>query len=239
MRTLIQAALNGDREHPATPRTPSELAAEAAAAVAAGAGVLHVHPYDEEGAETLAAEPCARALRAIRGACPKTPVSLSTSAAIEPDPGRRLHLIAGWSELPDLVTANQGEEGIEDVCEMLLARGVGIEAGLLSLGDVHSFIDSGIAHRYARALVEPLDAEAAAATEHAAAIEDALADGRVVLPQVHHGDGIASWAVNKRAIRRGHGIRTGLEDTPVLPDGCLASGNAELVAEAASLLAAS
>lgn len=35
--SLLQAALNGDREHPATPRTPEELAAEARAAVNADA----------------------------------------------------------------------------------------------------------------------------------------------------------------------------------------------------------
>jgi uncharacterized protein (DUF849 family) len=53
---------------------------------------------------------------------------------------------------------------------------------------------------------------------------------------VHHGDGIASWAVNQRAIPRGHGIRTGLEDTPVLPDGRQAQGNGDLVAAAAAML---
>ena len=57
------------------------------------------------------------------------------------------------------------------------------------------------------------------------------------LEQVHHGDGIAFWAVNRRAIPRGHGIRTGLEDTPVLPDGRLADGNGDLVAAAAAMLA--
>jgi uncharacterized protein (DUF849 family) len=54
---------------------------------------------------------------------------------------------------------------------------------------------------------------------------------------VHHGDGIASWAVNRRAILRRHGIRTGLEDTPVLPDGRMAHGNGDLVAAAAAMLA--
>ena len=33
----------------------------------------------------------------------------------------------------------------------------------------------------------------------------------------------------------GHGIRTGLEDTPVLPDGREAQGNGDLVAAAASI----
>ena len=71
---------------------------------------------------------------------------------------------------------------------------------------------------------------------HAEAIERVLAGASIALEQVHHGHGIASWAVNRRAVARGHGIRTGLEDTPVLPDGHLALGSVELVAAAAALL---
>jgi uncharacterized protein (DUF849 family) len=165
------------------------------------------------------------------------PLSLSTSAAIEPDPERRVALVAAWTELPELVTANQGEAGIVELCELLVEREIGIEAGLLSLADARTFIASGIADRCVRALVEPLDANPDDAVAHAAAMEDALGAGDVQLEQVHHGDGIASWAVNRRAAARGHGIRTGLEDTPVLPDGRTASGNGALVAAAAGLLA--
>jgi uncharacterized protein (DUF849 family) len=233
----LQAALNGDRDHPALPRTPAELAHEARAAVDAGATTLHLHPYDAEGRQTLAAEPCAAALRAVRAACPGVPVSLSTSAAIEPDPERRHALVAGWTELPDLVTANQGEEGIVALCELLLDRGVGIEAGLLALADAHAFLATGLPPRCTRVLLEPLDPGPGDAVAHAAAMEHALADGGAVLEQVHHGDGIASWAVNRRAAERGHGVRTGLEDTPVLPDGRIAPGNGALVAAAAALVA--
>lgn len=238
---MLQVALNGSRtaaEHPAIPRTPGELARESRAAVDAGADVLHVHAYDEDGRETLAGEPNAAALRAIRAACPGVPVSLTTSADIEPDPAGRLALIAAWTELPDLVTANQGEEGIVELCDDLLARGVGIEAGLLGLGDAEAFVRSGLAPRCTRALVEPLDAEPADAVAHAAAMEDLLARAGVSLEQVHHGDGIAGWAVSERAVRRGHGIRTGLEDTTVLPDGRLARDNADLVRAAVTLVAA-
>ena len=233
---LLQAALNGAREHPAAPRTPAELAAEARAAVEAGARVLHLHPYDRGGRETLDGEPCAAAVRAVRAACPGVPVSLSTSSDIEPDPERRVALVAAWTELPELVTANQGEKGIAELCDLLIERGIGIEAGLLSLSDAHTFTASGIAGRCVRAMIEPLDADPEDAVAHAAAMEDTLVAGGVQLEQVHHGDGIASWAVNRRAAARGHGIRTGLEDTPVLPDGRTASGNGELVAAAAGLL---
>ena len=234
---LLEAALNGEREHPALPRTPAELASEACAAVDAGARALHLHPYDGDGRETFAAEPCGAAIRAVRAACPGIPISLSTSADIEPDPERRHALVSAWTELPELVTANQGEEGIVDLCELLLERGIGIEAGLLSLADAQAFTASGLAPRCVRAMVEPLGEEPDAALAESAAIEAVLAEAGVTLEQVHHGDGIASWAVNRRGAARGHGIRTGLEDTPVLPDGSPASGNGELVAAAAQILA--
>ena len=117
---LLEVALNGHRtpaEHPAIPRTPAELAREARASVDAGAEVLHVHAY-EDGEETFAAEPCAAMLRAIREACPGVPISQTTALYIAgDDPERLLALIVGWTELPELVTANQGEPGIAELCE--------------------------------------------------------------------------------------------------------------------------
>src|SRR5437764_596651 len=65
---LLEACLNGGRtpaEHPAIPRTPAELAAEARASVEAGAQVLHLHPYDGSGSQTLAAHPCHPAAREV------------------------------------------------------------------------------------------------------------------------------------------------------------------------------
>ena len=239
MPPLLQGCLNGDRtdaEHPAIPRTPAELAADGRDAVEAGARVLHLHPYDADGRQTLEAEPCAEALRAVRAACPGIPISLSTSEGIEPDPARRLELVASWTDLPELVTANQGERGIVELCEHLVARGVGIEAGLLAIGDAEAFVAAGIAGRCVRVLFEPLDADPEAAVEHAAAMERVVAGAGIGLEQVHHGDGVASWSVMARGIARGHGIRAGLEDMTVLPDGSRPSGNAELVRAGAAML---
>ena len=53
---LIKACLNGGTTravHPSVPQTPGELAADASAAVVAGAGAVHLHPRDASGAETL------------------------------------------------------------------------------------------------------------------------------------------------------------------------------------------
>jgi uncharacterized protein (DUF849 family) len=233
---LLHVALNGGRDHPAAPRTPKTTAAEASAAVSAGAEVVHLHPFDEAGRQTFDASVTAATIRAVRLACPGVPISLSTSAEIESDPERRSAQIAEWTELPDLVSANQGEAGTVELCELLLGRGVEIEAGLLELDDASAFVDSGLAPSCRRVLIEPTDPDPDAAITHAAAIEHVLTEARIGLPQVHHGEGIASWVVNARAIRRGHAVRTGLEDTPVLIDGSQATGNAELVAVAAALI---
>ena len=237
-RAMLQAALNGDRDHPATPRTPAAIAAEAAAAVSAGAQVLHLHPFDDDGRQTLAAEPCARTIAAVRRACPGVPISLSTSADIEPDPARRLALLQSWTVLPELVIANQGEDGIGDLCRVAVGRGIGVEAGLLSVADSEVFVASGLASLCTRVLVEPLDNDPEQAVADAETMEGLLADAGVTLPQVHHGDHLASWAVNARGAAGGHGIRTGLEDTPVLPDGTTARGNGDLLAAAALILRA-
>lgn len=235
----IGAALNGSRpigEHLAVPRTPDAIARAARAAQEAGADVVHVHAFDHTGNETLAPESCGAVVRAIRATCGAVSISLTTSAEIEPDPVRRYELVSAWTELPDLVSANQGEPGIVELCEHLLERGVGIEAGLLKLSDAEAFVRSGLVDRCIRVLLEPLDLDPEEATRHAEAMERVLADAGVMLEQMHHGDGIASWAVCRRAITRGHGIRTGLEDTVVLPSGDRASDNADLVRAAVEMM---
>jgi uncharacterized protein (DUF849 family) len=236
---LLEVALNGSRtaeEHPAIPRTPDELARATHACWQAGARAAHLHPYDDEGAETFDADACARAIRAVRALSPEMPISLSTSSDIEADPERRLAMISRWHLLPELVTANQGEPGIRELCEHLIERGVGVEAGLLSVADAEAFVESGLADRCVRALVEPLDEDPQDAVAHGAAIERVLEEAGIELEQVHHGDGVASWAVSERGVARGHGFRTGLEDTVFRPDGTLARDNAELVRLAAEII---
>lgn len=233
---FLQAALNGDRVHPRAPRTPAAIAEAARAAVNAGAHSVHVHAFNDAGHETLEGTACAKVLRAVRARCPGTPISLTTSAAIIADPAARVKQVAAWEEMPDFVTANQGESGIHELCELLLARGVGIEAGLLRREDARAFARSGLAGHCVRVLIEPLDADPGTALRHAAEMEDIVLAAGIGLAQVHHGYGIACWDVNRRALDRGHGIRTGLEDVTRLPDGTEALDNADLVAAAARLI---
>jgi uncharacterized protein (DUF849 family) len=234
-RPFLQVALNGDRIHSAAPRTPTAIAEAARAAVDAGAQSVHVHAFDDAGRETLEAVACAKVLRTIRSLCPQTPISLTTSATIVADPAERFRILRAWEVMPDLVTANQGEPGILELCDLLLSRSVGIEAGLLTIDDARAFVRSGLADRCRRVLIEPLDADPDVAVQHAAQMEEIVVSAGISLEQVHHGYGVACWAVNRRALDRGHAIRTGLEDVTLLPDGKPARDNTELVAAALRL----
>lgn len=236
---FLQVALNGDRIHPAAPRNPTAIAEASRAAVDAGAQSVHVHAFDEAGRETLDGASCAKVLRAIRALCPETPISLTTSATIVGNPRERFSIVEAWEEMPDLITANQGEPGIPELCELLLSRGVGIEAGLLNTDDARAFVLSGLAGRSRRVLIEPLDVDPDVALKHAAEMENIVVSAGITLQQVHHGYDMACWAVNRRALDRGHGIRTGLEDITLLPDGQKARDNADLVAAAARLISTS
>lgn len=240
MARQVKCCLNGARtraEHPAVPLTAAELARSAAAAVAAGAFALHMHPRDAGGAQTLLATWCGAAVAAVRAAVPGIPVGLSTAEWIEPDLERRLALIGGWEELPDFCSVNLAEAGCERVMERLWSMGIGVEAGLRSVEDAQLLAALGVAARCVRVLVEVDSAGLAppAAARVATEIDAALDAAGVTAERLHHGFGPATWAVVGQGLERGRDVRVGLEDVLTLPDGSVAPGNAELVAAAVAL----
>jgi hypothetical protein len=97
---LIQAALNGGTsrsEHPAVPVTPAELAVSAREAQAAGATVIHIHPRDSSGAQTLVSDHVLAAVSAVREAT-GLPVGVTTGIwTVDGEPDRRLALAADWA----------------------------------------------------------------------------------------------------------------------------------------------
>jgi uncharacterized protein (DUF849 family) len=232
---FVKASLNGGRsrdEHPAVPVTPEELAADARAVVAAGAQALHLHPRDRDGRETLAAEPVAAALDAVRAAVPGVPVGVSTAHWID---GDRLTAVASWTAVPDFASVNLAEDGADELAGALRARGVGIEAGLRTPADANQFLGLPWAADVVRVLVEPEELNAAEAVATATAIDAVLDAHEHAAQRVHHGYDAATWPVIEQAFARGRGARAGLEDTTTLPDGSTAPDNAALVAAAIAL----
>ena len=232
---LIKACLNGSRApgaHPALPLTPEQLAGAARLAVDAGAGALHVHPRRADGTQSLEGTDIAAALVAIRAACPGIPVGISTGIWIEPDVERRRLLVATWDELPDFAGVNFSEPGALDLCAALLARGIGVEAGLWTPADAQLLIESNLVDCCLRLLIEPMDGVPEAALETVQGIERHLDGAGVQTPRLLHGTGGTAWPMLELALRRGYDTRIGFEDTLTLPDGRQAQDNAELVATA-------
>jgi len=127
---------------------------------------------------------------------------------VDGDVQRRLALVARWTgpNRPDYASINMNEPGIDELADLLLSLGIGIEAGVWTPVDARVLETTGFSDRLVRVLLEPEEPTSAAAVATAAAVAD------------------------------GQDIRIGLEDTTVLPDGTQASGNADLVAAAALLI---
>ena len=229
---LLKAAINGKRmrnEHPAVPLTPQQQAQQAALAVAAGAGAIHVHPRDAHGRESLAPDDLAATLEAIRAACPSTPVGVSTGAWIVPQVDQRLALIGAWEVLPDFAGVNFHEPGAVKVARLLLRKGVAVEAGIWNVPAAECLRQCGLLEHCLRLLLEPAQ-ESGDPHARFRDIEAALAG--VQSQRLLHGFEAAAWVFIELAAKRGYDTRVGLEDTLELPDGTCARDNAELVAAA-------
>ncbi|MGW7366039.1 3-keto-5-aminohexanoate cleavage protein [Streptomyces sp. NPDC054841] len=262
---MIQVCLNGARgagDSAAVPMSPDALAESAAAALAAGAAGVHVHPKTPCGSDSLSARVIAPVLTAIRAVVGGVPVGVTTGAWAEPDPERRVERIRAWTVLPDHASVNWHEDGAEEVAAALLERGVGVEAGLWSGTDgPQRFLRSPLAPRVLRVLAEVTDPDPATAEASALALLDELGPGAahglppgsvrrrgapawadgldagapLRLPVLLHGEDGGAWPVLRLARRLGLDTRIGLEDVLFLPDGRPAASNAELVAAAAKV----
>ena len=228
---LLQACLNGacDREaHPRCPITPSDISADAIAAIAAGAELVHVHPRDRDGAETLDAEEVGHTIAALRETTDVF-IGVSTGAWIIPDPAERLRAIEAWRALPDFASVNFHEEGAVELATTLLGREIGVEAGIWTAEAAQVLVDSGLAERCVRILIEPTEPVTEEAIATVDAIEAVLEGVAPEVPRLLHGHNATTWDLVAEAARREYDTRIGLEDTVRLPDGKLTPGNADLV----------
>ncbi|HLB76470.1 MAG TPA: 3-keto-5-aminohexanoate cleavage protein, partial [Candidatus Dormibacteraeota bacterium] len=236
---LIKACLNGSRrpgDHDALPLSPSALANDAHDCQEAGAGAVHIHPRGMGGRETLEADACAAAIEAIRDLCPGLPIGLTTGLWIVGDSARRQTLIKSWTVLPDFCSVNVAEPGTEQLWDLLLNKGIAVEAGLSSIADARVFVDSPFRERCLRVLIEIEPGGPDDPVKSAAAITRMLDAGGVKSPRLQHGLGACAWPVLRDALARGYDVRIGLEDTLTLRDNSHAAGNADLVASVAQLV---
>ena len=235
---MLQACLNGGRDrafHPAVPLSPAELAADAKTVIEAGAQQLHLHVRDAEGRESLHPDDVARALEAVRASVPGIPIGLSTGWWIPPKGRARQEHIRAWHMLPDYVSINLIEEDSAEVIDLVLAKGIGVEAGLWSAADAEKFLGHASAGKCLRVLIELNEQDFSAAEQALRDIQAILDRAGMRLPRLVHGLDRTVWPLYRETLRLGCDARIGLEDGKHLPSGEIAENNAALIRAARAL----
>jgi uncharacterized protein (DUF849 family) len=150
-----------------------------------------------------------------------------------PDAHARLATVKSWHLLPDFASVNWHEPGAEELAELLLARGVGVEAGIWHAEAAAAWAASDFAQHCMRVMIE-LQADGDVAT--ADKLLDQVQAVGSPAPVLLHGLDDSCWPLLEHAGERGVQTRIGLEDTLLLPDGSAAPDNPTLVSAAADLL---
>lgn len=147
--------------------------------------------------------------------------------------------MAAWRDLddrPDVASVNWHEDGAPELAALLLASGIGVEAGLWTPPAARAFRVWPRAGEVARVLVESTLDDARATPADAAAILAELGTEHPRARVLVHGEGAGAWPVLGRAAAQGYAVRIGLEDVLTLPGGDPAASNAELVAAALTVM---
>jgi uncharacterized protein (DUF849 family) len=237
---MLQACLNGGRKrdfHPALPLSADELAADAKAVIAAGAEQIHLHVRGADGKESLHPDDVARTLTAVRAAVPGVPIGLSTGWWIPPKGRARQEHIRAWRALPDYVSINLIEEDSTEVIDLVLSKGIGVEAGIWSPADAEKFIVHPSANRCLRVLIEINEQDLAAGIDAYRAVMAILDRAGIRLPRLLHGLDATMWNFYREALAQNLDARIGLEDGKHLPSGLVAEDNAALIHAARALIA--
>ncbi|WP_167097853.1 3-keto-5-aminohexanoate cleavage protein [Mycobacterium sp. DL592] len=235
-RPYVKACINGARtpdQHPGLPVSPQQLADAAVAAHRSGAQAVHLHPKTADGVDSLLADTVGPAVSAVRQAVPGLPLGVTTGYWALPDAEQRLRAVRSWDVLPDFASVNWHEPGSEELAELLLSRGLGVEVGIFHAEAAQAWARSEIAPHCMRVMIElGADGDTETADDLLARIRRAGSPAPVLL----HGLDDSCWPLLRHAGVRGLQTRIGLEDTVLLPDGSPAPGNAELVDAAVQIL---
>jgi uncharacterized protein (DUF849 family) len=235
---MLQACLNGGllkSAHHRVPTSASELASDAVAVRAAGAEELHIHVRAEDGAETLEPSAVAKTIQAVRRVAPGMPIGIGTGAWIMPGGRRRHRHIRDWTEKPDYASVNLGEADAPEVIDLLVAGGVGVEAGLWNGQDAERFLAEIDFGKCLRVLVEMTSGNGEEALREAHQIFSILDRANCALPVLLHGEAGSVWPCVREAWRLNLSTRIGFEDGVHLPHGIVAADNADLVRAAMQL----
>lgn len=249
-KLIITAAITGAEvtkaHNPAVPYTVSEMVAEAKAAVAAGAAILHIHVREDDGTPTQSKARYEEVLEAIRKACPQTILQVSTGGATGMSLEERIEVLDLAPEMSslDCGTVNFGgdeifvntENMIIDMAKRMQEQSVFPELEIFDKG----MIDMVLRLHRKEIMVAPLhfnlvmgvNGGIAATPRDLLFLVESLPEGATFTVA---GVGRGQLLMNVQSILLGGHVRVGFEDNIYLAKGELAKSNADFVKRIADI----
>jgi uncharacterized protein (DUF849 family) len=252
-RVILAVAPNGGRrgksDHPAIPLTPDELAQDAAACLAAGASVLHLHVRDAAGRHSLSPELYADAIAAVRRAVGDALViQITTEAVGRYAPEEQMAAVravrpeAVSLALRELAPGEADKAGFAAFMAWLQAEGIAPQIILYDRQDVDRLLQwaaDGVLDAAATSALFVLGRYAEGQRSNPVDLLAFLGVGPVPFRDWM----VCAFGPNEprcaalAGLLGGH-VRVGFENNLHRPDGRLAASNAELAGETARLLQA-
>lgn len=236
---LIKIALNGARpkeQNSFIPQSLFEIEREVQLLYENGKNVFHIHCYDENGNESLKPKDVHALITLVKDISPAIQIGISSGDWIEPDLEKRLDNIRNWKFVPDFISVNIIEDDAVKVAELLITKGVKIEAGLNEKRAAEIFVESTLINNCFRVLIEPEPEEFSLALNTINEIENVLNIAGNKTPRLLHGFNSVAWDVLREANKRGYDGRIGMEDTIFLENGEIVKSNLELILHANKIL---
>lgn len=247
---LIVAALNGLRsrlECPNVPYSSDEIAAEAKRAVDAGAGIVHLHARKDDGSPAfdLVYDEIVQYIRMAVG--DDVPISVSTQRVRQTSLGTITALFDVLRDPPDLASVNvrpvQAElpahrEEARQILESLERAGVSPEPsvfGVDGLGDLEVLYNDSLLQRTPYLYVKLGASQgnggglAPGTPKNMLRLVEATQEQFSQFPVVLAADDEASPIAVAIGAAAGVHVRVGFEDAATMPDGRVATSNAQLV----------
>jgi uncharacterized protein (DUF849 family) len=163
-------------------------------------------------------------------------IGISSGEWIEPDFGKRVNYIKEWKFVPDFISVNMIEENAIEISNLLISKGISVEAGLNEKKAAEIFVKSNLDSGCCRILIEPEEENLTAAMGTVAEIEEILDSNKIIIKRVLHGFNSVSWDILREAKKRSYDCRIWMEDTIYLEDGKKVTSNLELINDASKII---
>lgn len=238
---LLKIALNGARsksENEYQPQTLDEIEKEVRLLYQNGYNVFHIHCYDKTGNESLKPEDVNNLVLTVKNISSDIKFGISSGDWIEPDLNKRINYIKSWKYIPDFISVNMIEDNALEISNILIDKGVLVEAGLNEKKAAEIFVKSNLDKCCCRILIEPEADDLSTAITVIEEIESILDAGNISIKRLLHGFNSVSWDLLREAKKRGYDSRIGMEDTIYLEGGNKVKSNLEIVKYAEKILKA-